>query len=238
MRKHIEIVFDEQFMRGYLDYVNNDECIIVVHGIGGNKLGNKFIFKQFADKANENNISTLRMDFLGTGESDGKFELTNHIEQTAQLHQIIKYAKEVLNFKKIHLAGTSIGCLVILNTVKTFNDDIETISLWNPNIDVKKYIKEYDGKTGEIDMGGLFLTSAYVPHLYDVNIDYDFTNENIAIMHGVKDYNYKIEYVNKFVEDNKCEYFEIEDGCHLFESNIAREALFNRTIEYVQSKRK
>lgn len=235
MKKHIEITFNHQIMRGYLDYVNDNECVIVVHGIGGNKLGNKFIFKQFADKANKCNISTLRIDFLGTGESDGKFELTNHIEQTAQLHQIIKYAKEVLGFKKIHLAGTSIGCLVILNTIKTFNDDIATISLWNPNIDIEKYIKEYEGKNGEIDMGGLFLTSAYVPHLYDINIDYNFSKKNIAIMHGVKDYNYKAEYVTKFVNKNKCAYYEIEDGCHLFESNIAREVLFDRTIEFVKA---
>lgn len=145
MRKHIEVVVKNEVLRGYLDFADKEACIIVVHGIGGNKLGNKFIFRQFSDVAIQKNFSVLRMDFIGSGESDGKFENTNHLEQADQLHEIINYAKKTLDFKKIHLVGTSIGCLVILNTIQKYEDNIDSISLWNPNIDTEQYMGEYKG---------------------------------------------------------------------------------------------
>lgn len=233
MKKHIEIYHEVLVLRGYLDYENSEECIIVVHGIGGNKLGNKFIFNHFSRKANKNNLSTLRIDFAGTGESDGEYSETNHLDQAFQLSKIICYAKEVLKFKKINLVGTSIGCLVILQCLKLYSQDINKIVLWNPNIDIEKYKNEFSNSSGDMDMGGLLLTEEYVANLEKLNIEKDFSAYKIAVAHGAKDYNFNNEYVSNFVSANKCAYKIIDDGDHLFESVEARKKLFCYTLNYI-----
>ncbi len=236
MKKHLEIEYNNMILRGYLDYASATECAIVVHGIGGNKLGNKYIFRQFADVANSRDLSTVRIDFLGTGESDGSFADTDHAKQSEQLMHIITYVKKTLGFTKVHLVGTSVGCLVILNTLKTFGEDVASVSLWNPNISTEKYRNSTKDYSKGIDMRGLYLNPAYAESMKQIDVAGDYRNYRIAVLHGVKDYNFKVDYVNEFVAENNCAYYEIEDGCHLFESNIAREQLFTNTVDFIQSK--
>ncbi len=235
MKKHIEIEYENKILRGYLDYASKEDCVIVVHGIGGNKLGNKFIFKQFSDKANDANISTLRMDFAGSGESDGQFEQTNHIDQAKQLETIINYAKKVLGFHRVHLAGTSIGCLVILLTLKNHGNAADSISLWNPYIDINHFRNDYPITGENIDMNGLYLTSDYALHLQHIDIEADYSQANITILHGDKDFNFESKYVTDFINKNNCQYIVIDNGSHLFESNAAMKLLFEHTIQVIKA---
>lgn len=234
MKKHIEIPFGDKIMRGYLDYSCNENCAIVVHGIGGNKLGSKFIFKQFSEMSLESNISTVRMDFIGTGESDGDFYFTNHLEQAHQLNTIISYTRDILKMDKIHLVGTSVGCLVILNTLKLYDCKVASVSLWNPNIDVEKYSSEYSKFDEEIDLCGLKLSANYKKNLTQLTYKQDFSKYNLSIMHGENDYNYNNEYVYNFVVSNNCKYSIIRNANHLFESTDARNNLFLCTIMHIQ----
>lgn len=235
MKKHIEITYKNFTLRGYLDYSSATDCIIVVHGIGGNKLGNKFIFNQFATQANIEQLSTLRIDFVGTGESDGDYKYTNHLDQAKQLNEIINYALNVCKFKTIHIVGTSIGCLVILQSIKLFKPKLGHIVLWNPNIDIATYKYEFEGTKEDMDMGGLHLLKSYIDQLDELNIEYDYSQYSIAILHGNCDYNYKSEYVKNFCNINKCYYETIEGGDHLFESIKSRSLLFDASLKFIKS---
>lgn len=237
MKKHIEIKYQNLILRGYLDYVSATDCIIVVHGIGGNKLGNKFIFNQFAKVANDNQLSTLRIDFAGTGESDGEYINTDHLDQANQLETIYNYAKEILQFENIHLLGTSIGCLVILQSLKLSNNQVRSVTLWNPNIDIAGYTAEFGQSGVEMDMGGLILSDKYVDNLGHLNIDYDFSKYPIIILHGTKDYNYNNQFVSSFCDSNNCEFVAIEGGDHLFESTQVRADLFASSVDFINKNR-
>ena len=53
-----------------------DNIVVMFHGFTGHKNENGYLFKQLTETLVASNFATLRYDFMGSGESDGKFILS------------------------------------------------------------------------------------------------------------------------------------------------------------------
>jgi len=85
--------------------------IIICHGFASHKNGSA---KKISSELNARGINTMRFDFYGHGESDGKFEDITISEGVNDILQVIKYLKNN-GYTKIGLLGTSFGgaCSII-----------------------------------------------------------------------------------------------------------------------------
>lgn len=235
MKEHIEIKYNKLKMRGYHEYSNNEKVVIVAHGIGGNKLGHKFVFKQFSDACTKQGISTIRMDFIGTGESEGEFNDTKHSDQVLQMKEIISFARNKLGYNKIYLCSTTIGCYAMWNSV---NGDIKGIINWNPICNFDRYEKNnYKSidESGGIDMNGLYLNPSYIKDLGNLQRDIFKLSCPVFCIQGELDFEAKYDSVQKTCSDNDWEFLSIKGGNHLWEGNQVRTELFQKTIEFVEN---
>ncbi len=80
--------------------------IVLAHGFSSNK--NSGTYTVLTERLAKYNISTLRFDFYGHGESEGRFEDITISEAVDDILQAIKYLK-LQGYKKIGLMGSSFG---------------------------------------------------------------------------------------------------------------------------------
>lgn len=80
--------------------------IISSHGFGSNK--NSSTYTNLQSRLNDANISVLRFDFFGHGESEGKFEDITISEGVDDILGAIKFLKQT-GYSKIGLLGSSFG---------------------------------------------------------------------------------------------------------------------------------
>lgn len=235
MRKYIEVGYKGNLMRGFHDVANTEKVVIVIHGIGGNKLGHKFVFKQMADKCVENSISTLRFDYVGTGESDGDFSETRHSDQVEQLKAIIKAAKE-LGYKDIYLCSTTIGCYSAWHAAVSGND-IKAIINWNPICNFDRYEEGHKKRAqedGTIYMKGIYTKPSYVRDLEQLEREIPLLNIPVMMLQGELDGEFEFMDARNVCEERNWIYKQIDNGNHLWEGIDVRNNLFATTIEFIK----
>lgn len=85
---------------------NAHAVVVLCHGFGTSK--NNDTNTQLANIFAERNIACLRFDFIGHGESGGKFEDITISEASSEILSALDFA-EAKGFKKIGLIGSSFG---------------------------------------------------------------------------------------------------------------------------------
>lgn len=236
MRIYSEVVYDNNKMRGFHDKANDDVVAIITHGIGGNKLGHKFIFKQFADYCTKSNISVMRYDFVGTGESDGLFEDTKHSNQVSQVECIIEKAKEY-GYKKIILCSTTIGCYSVWHAKKN-TDDVVAYVNWNPIFNFDRYESNARRRVkddGCLDMKGIYTKPTYIEDLSKLVRTIPELDKPVCILQGELDYEYEFYEAQKHCEINNWKYLCIKEANHLWEGTQVRNKLFQETVNFIKS---
>ena len=94
------------------DPINDKKTIIILcHGFSSNK--NRTTYLRLEENLNKYNIATIRFDFYGHGESDGKFEDITTSKAADDILSAIKYVKEK-GYKRIGLFGASFGGMASL----------------------------------------------------------------------------------------------------------------------------
>lgn len=237
MKEHISIEWEQGLqMRGYHQHASSDTVVIVVHGIGGNKLGHKYIFKQYADSLAANNISSIRVDFIGSGESDGNFEQTKHSTQASQVAKLVEYAKE-FGYQNIVLSSTTIGCYTLWHYAKN-DPSIELIINWNPITDFQKYKTDQlkNASDNIIDLQGLYLSEDYIEDLKNLEQQIPDLNCSVKLIQGEDDYEYKTKHCQGVASNRQWDYQQIPGANHLFEGYAVRETLFLSSVDTIKSK--
>ncbi len=235
MRNYCEIEYNNSLLRGFHDKGNDETIVIITHGIGGNKLGHKYIFRQFADFAVKQQLSVLRVDFEGSGESDGKFEDTKHSDQVFQVEAMIKYVK-TLGYQKIVLASTTIGCYSVWHA-----SDIDLVKCyvnWNPICNFDRYetnSTKHMNSDGSIDMKGLFTAPSYTNDLAKLIRTIPPIESPVLLLQGMLDHEYKYDDARDIAKLYNWSYQAITDGNHLWDGNQVRNQLFTATVNFIKS---
>ena len=115
------------------------KVLLMLHGFAGqrNELpitnSNETMFGKSARIFTEQGYATLRIDFLGCGDSSEKWENTTFTRQISDVDAVLKYLKCIpeIDSKGIALLGLSQGGLIAACVAST-NPMIKSLILWSP----------------------------------------------------------------------------------------------------------
>lgn len=238
MQKHIEIIHEGFTMRGYHHQVKSDEVLVMFHGFTGNKTESRWMFKKLSKEFEKLALDSIRMDYLGSAESEGEFKDMTYKGLVSQAETILQYAKE-FGYKKINVLGFSMGGIV---SIGVLNPDIEKAILIAPSTELYPKIKELfdQGKpleNGNIDHNGFELGRGFLKSLENLNF-YDIASQYhnpTLIVNGKTDRSVPFENAVKLHETmSNSELLIIDDCDHLYSSLNFYEILKDRIIEFLQ----
>lgn len=244
MQIHQELKTPNGILRGYLHQANTKEkhpLVVMYHGFTGNKIENRFLFVQFSRYLCKHNISSLRFDFLGSGESDHDFSYMTFSKEVQEAKEILKYAKSLPFVSKIIVLGLSMGGAVATMVAKDHSTDIDKLILWAPAGMLKEAIierkKDYlPLENGNYDLGGIELSNDFIDDMLkqDLFKDIDNFKGQVAIFHGLKDMAVPLSVSEKYCQMyQNCVLKTYEEGDHTFNNVLVRKALFADNLRFI-----
>ncbi len=114
------------------DLKPGQQCPMVVfcHGFGGTKEGP--LFELITDSLQKHGIASIRFDFNGHGESEGKFEDMTVPNEINDAKKVIEYVRDLRYVSKVALVGHSQGGVVASMTAGELGSDISAVVLMAP----------------------------------------------------------------------------------------------------------
>ena len=105
----------------------DQHCPMVVfcHGFGGRKEGP--LFELVADSLQKHGIASIRFDFNGHGESEGRFQDMTVPNEIEDAKKVVTYVKNLPYVEKIALVGHSQGGVVASMTAGELNTEISAV---------------------------------------------------------------------------------------------------------------
>lgn len=245
MVKHIEIENHEgRVLRGYLHKPEdfNGTLVIMFHGFTGNKTEHGGHFRDFSRLLEANQIASLRMDFSGNGESDGKFSDFTFDTLISEANLFIDYGKSLAGVKEIVLLGFSMGGAIAAMVGSKRKADISKMILWSPAANILDIIRnkyEISNKfaNGDADFGNYPISKAMYDSLnkYNVFQGLEVFDNQVLIIHGKKDlavnYEYSYSYLTKF---KKCTLHIIESAGHGYDKSNEKEELLQKSYIFLR----
>lgn len=124
--------------------VERPPVVLMLHGFGGTRNEwttahvPKGLFGQAADTLAQRGIASLRIDFRGSGKSEGKFadvtvdgEVKDAVTALAFLH-----ASKDIDSQRISVLGMSLGGAVASAVAAQEGNELRSVVLWNPGINL------------------------------------------------------------------------------------------------------
>jgi len=219
--------------------------IILAHGFSTHK--NSSTYTVLAEKLAKHDISTLRFDFYGHGESEGKFEDITVSEAIDDILQAIKYLKS-LGYKKIGLMGSSFGGISSIMAVSKTKDSF-LLALKSPvsNYLDKEFKIKLKGKLGEWKTKGykIYISGDGSKNKLNYSFFEDFKNNDgykvaskikipTLIVHGDKDeivpYKQSIKTCNLIPN---CTLHTIKSATHRYDNPKHKEEMWQTIVDFI-----
>ncbi len=205
--KYQELNVNGYTIRGLLSTPDQEfsQIAVFLHGYTGHKNENGFLFKQITEALVEHNIATLRFDYMGSGDSDGKFSEQTYDTIRADARTVIKEAVRLNNGKPIYLIGFSMGGANAARMSVEMPELIEKLVLMSPAGLMGKML-ELRFATLEviddyyIDLGGYYLSKDFMYSFqgHDLYEGVEKFTKPVLILQGTKDQAVKPEMSKKY----------------------------------------
>ena len=207
--------------------------VVMCHGFGGSKEGP--MFDLICDSLQANGIATIRFDFNGHGQSEGKFEDMTVPNEIEDAKHVIEYVRDLRWVSKVAVLGHSQGGVVASMVAGQLQGDIAAAVLmapaavlredairgntmgatYNP-LDPPEYVELWGGRK----LGGKYIRKAFRLPIYETAAK--FTGP-ACIIHGTADrvvpYTYGLRYHQQWPAS---EYYELDGYDHGFMQNVWR----------------
>ncbi len=123
----------------------NCPAILICHGLGGNKVGRYRLYVNLSTRLAELGIASLRLDFRGSGDSEGDFsEMTIETELNdarCGLEYIRK--RPDIDTSRIGIFGRSLGGLVAVLTAAR-DKNIKSMGLWAAIFSSSQWVEKWN----------------------------------------------------------------------------------------------
>jgi dipeptidyl aminopeptidase/acylaminoacyl peptidase len=109
-------------------------AVLILHGFTGQRLEPHRLFVLFSRLLAQRGIASMRVDFRGSGESEGTFdEMTpsREVEDVVAAYQVLRDRPEV-DGSRLGLLGLSMGGMVAALSVAQPGLDFASLALWAP----------------------------------------------------------------------------------------------------------
>jgi len=217
------------------DLKPGEKCPMVVfcHGFGGTKYGP--LFELVCDSLQKHGIGSIRFDFNGHGESEGKFEDMTVPNEIEDAKRVVAYARSLPYVSKVALVGHSQGGVVASMTAGELKNDIAAVVLMAPAAVLREdairgstFGKQYDPLDppeyvelfGTQRLGRNFIKTAFSLPIYETAAGYQGP---ALIIHGNADRIVPYTYGERYHQQWKgSEYVLQEYFDHGFSQNVYR----------------
>ena len=196
MQHYCEIPTPKGTMRGFFHQPERKEfpVCIIFHGFTGQKTGTKFSYVQLARLLEAKGIGTIRLDFLGSGESDLNFKDMTFKDELACARVILEEVLKMPTTTKVYVLGHSMGGAVASELAKLYPNQIDKLCLWAPAYNLPEALDYLVGKIpvndeGLYDHNGYEISSEFVDDMLsrDLYQGLDIYKNELLIIHGTKD---------------------------------------------------
>lgn len=241
MQQYCEIPTLKGVMRGFFHVPSKDKfpVCIIFHGFTGCNTGTKFSYTKISRLLEANGIGSIRMDFLGTGESDLYFKDMTFDDELSCARVILEEIKKLDNVTDIYLLGHSMGGAIASELAKLYPNDIKKMCLWAPAFNLPTAIDYLKGKVEKADYydhGGFEISNEFVEDI--INRDFyknlDTYKNELMIIHGTKDRTvpYKISerYIKEFYNPI---FVPIEGATHNYDNINHIQEVIKKSYEFL-----
>lgn len=196
MQHYCEIPTPKGTLRGFFHNPNQKEfpVCIIFHGFTGQCTGTKFSYVQLSRMLEAKGIGTLRLDFLGSGESDLNFKDMTFGDELSCARVILEEVSKMPVASEIYVLGHSMGGAVASELAKLYPSDIKKLCLWAPAFNLPDAIDYLIGKVpvndeGIYDHDGYEISQAFVDDIIQRNLyqDLNIYKNKLLVIHGTKD---------------------------------------------------
>lgn len=145
---------------------------IFCHGFTGQRMGPGYLFVKLSRALADAGFCSLRFDFFGSGESDGKFSDMNVSTMENDLVTVISWIKKNQNPSGIFLLGHSFGGMIAALCSKDANGVVLLSPVGNPQKLVssqKKIIESGPNSEGYYEHGPHEMDSSFACFLLEIN---------------------------------------------------------------------
>lgn len=120
-------------------------AVLVCHGLGGNKVGCCRLYVHIAQALAEKGIATLRIDFRGSGDSEGNFIDMTVESQINDAIAALNYLAQRPDVDSTHLGlmGCSFGGTIAIYAANRFKK-VRSLSVWAPLLDTAPWYPKWE----------------------------------------------------------------------------------------------
>ena len=240
MQQYCEIQTPKGVMRGFFHVPQKEKfpVVIIFHGFTGCNTGTKFSYVQLSRMLESQGIGSIRMDFLGTGESDLNFVDMTFDDELSCARLILEEVKKLKQTSAIYVLGHSMGGAIASELAKLYPNDIQKMCLWAPAFNLPKAVDYLKGKQPEAfsyDHNGFEISHKFVEDITsrDFYQNLETYQNDLLIIHGTKDqtvpYEISQEYLPKFKNPT---FIPIEGASHNYDSMESIREVLKQTYEF------
>jgi len=218
--------------------------VIMVHGFPGYKEAHNDIFKDLEHVTGDKSYHTLRFDFRGCGESDGRQEDFSLLSAGEDLQTVLSWAKD-RGYKRFIFIAEGLGAPITL--MNTPDETVCMIMLW-PMLDMPhiaktlfqaEAIEEQWKKAGYILKDEDRIGLPFLQQLPKQNIASALKDLNgpILIMHGAQDEISPIsqlDIVRTHAGARRIEITSFQDGAHGLPEPNHRKTIFYHMMQFIE----
>lgn len=108
-------------------------CVLICHGLAGNKIGRYRLYVHLSERLSALGIASFRVDFRGSGDSEGEFSDTTLESEVSDAIVALNYlhSRPDIDHARQGLFGRSVGGTVAFMTAKQ-TKTIKSLAVWAP----------------------------------------------------------------------------------------------------------
>lgn len=169
-KSYVEVMSRGLTLRGYLELPdaasakNPVPLLVMFHGFTGTLSEKHFLLSRLSRAVVEAGVATLRLDFGGSGESDGSFYDMTPLTEVEDGQAILAYGCSLpaVNRERVGLLGFSLGGFVAVNVAAREQERLERLVLVSPGAITHKKMERSIAECGHALRGSLEVSPQFV----------------------------------------------------------------------------
>lgn len=145
-------------------------AVMFCHGFGGNKSGKLRLAVRLAEQLSLAGIASLRIDFRGSGDSEGDFADTTIQTQLEDAKIALEYLLNLptIDADRIAIMGRSLGGAIATHLAAA-TPNIKALALWCPLFDARPWVQKQQNSTKNFHFLGQSLSSTCIQQFTDLD---------------------------------------------------------------------
>jgi dipeptidyl aminopeptidase/acylaminoacyl peptidase len=225
--------------------------VLMCHGLAGHKTGKYRVYVNLAKKLSEAGIASLRIDFRGSGDSEGEFsEMTLEGEVSDALKALDFMVNDPLvDVTRIGLFGRSIGGTVALLAAR-HSRCVKSLATWAPIFNgeqwLDKWHKLHTEDTSDESRDNMMRINGQVPgydffkQLFTLNMEealYPLMEIPLLHIHGERDHIVDMRHARYFERERKkasakTQFLRLQHSDHDFSDPKEMEQALTETVKW------